>query len=146
MNPRLSTPFNVLIADDDLEDIQLLVAACKEYLIPIHVDFVENGQELIDRLDPNYLPSIIFLDLNMPKKGGIETLKEIKSKVNFKEIPVIIFSTSALEEDIVQSYKFGANCYINKPSTYSGLVGITQQIFDFWLTVARLPRNCFHLN
>lgn len=146
MNTRLKAPINVLIADDDLEDVELLVAACNEYPLPIKVSFVENGQELIDYLGRNNLPSIIFLDLNMPQKGGIETLREIKSKMNLKETPVIIFSTSLLEEDIVQSYKSGANCYINKPSSYSGLVDITHQIFNFWLTVVKLPKKCLHLN
>ena len=84
---------------------------------------VNNGQELMDYLTKKEspMPQIIFLDLNMPRKNGQECLKEIRSNKEFKEISIIIYSTSASENDITETFLNGANVYIKKPSDYNQL-------------------------
>jgi two-component system, chemotaxis family, response regulator Rcp1 len=84
-------------------------------------------------------PSLILLDLNMPRKDGREVLTEIKEDPNLRKIPVVILTTSHAEEDIVHSYELHANCFVSKPVDLDGLVKVVQRIDDFWFGVVKLP-------
>ncbi|HEY9712961.1 MAG TPA: response regulator, partial [Chroococcales cyanobacterium] len=84
-------------------------------------------------------PSLIFLDLNMPKKDGREVLEEIKNDDDLKDIPVVILTTSRDEEDIAKSYKAHANCYVSKPVDMKQFLKVVQAIDDFWFAVVELP-------
>lgn len=131
----------LLIADDDLDD-QLLIRDALEQngIMPESLSFVENGEDLLSLLNDsnNKLPSLLLLDLNMPKKDGRETLIELKSHERFKAIPVIIFSTSSLAEDIKSMYNLGANTFISKPNIYDELVDIMAIVKRYWLEVSQL--------
>lgn len=136
------------MADDDPDDRALTKEAFEENFPVNDLHFVEDGKELMDYLnkegkysnDINHsLPELILLDLNMPKKDGREVLKEIKDHPEFKKIPVIILTTSKAEEDIVKTYELGANSFITKPVTYSGLVEVTKQLGKFWFEIVKLP-------
>jgi CheY-like chemotaxis protein len=144
----IAQKISILIADDDVDDRELIQAAFEESAAQHHIAFVENGEELIHYLqrDGHYadetlhpFPHIILLDLNMPKKDGREALKELKSDQRFKSIPVIILTTSMEEKDIIKSYELGVNSYIIKPVTYTELVEFTRVLSQYWFDIAKLP-------
>lgn len=131
---------DILIVDDDPDDCMLLQEALQENMVVNKVLFKHDGEELLDYLQHCYrLPGLILLDLNMPRKDGRETLTEIKSNPNLRSIPVVILTTSDASEDIQQSYESGANAFITKPTSYSGLVSLAHSVRSFWLETAALP-------
>jgi CheY-like chemotaxis protein len=140
----------ILVADDDPEDCLLIKDAFKEGLLVNGLRFVEDGEELMDYLchagkfkdlSSSPRPGIILLDLNMPKKDGREALKEIKSDPDLKDIPVVVLTTSKEEEDILRSYKLGANSYITKPVTFAGLVDAIKSLGRYWFEIVELPHE-----
>lgn len=131
-----------MIAEDDPDDRLLLKEAFQEAGSSNVLVFVDNGQDLIDHLNnarKGSLPGLILLDLNMPRKNGMEALKEIKSDPELRRIPVIVLTTSKMPEDIENSYGHGVNCFINKPTSYNGMVAIARIISEFWGSVVVLP-------
>jgi CheY-like chemotaxis protein len=143
-------PIQILIADDDPEDIQLTSEALTEVGLGSNISFVHDGEELLDYLlhkgkfadEPEEpLPGLILLDLNMPRMDGYEALGEIRADHRLKHIPVIVLTTSRAEEDVLRTYKSGANSFITKPVTYNGLVKAMEAVKHFWFETARLPKN-----
>jgi CheY-like chemotaxis protein len=114
---------NILLADDDLDDRQFFCLALEALTIPTKLTTVENGENLMAYLSENIsqLPDVIFLDINMPRKNGIECLSEIKQNEKLKDLPVIMFSTSKSIDKIGLVFKKGADVYIHKPSEFSQL-------------------------
>ena len=88
-------------------------------------------------------PDLIILDLNLPKKHGHEVLAEVKADEDLKRIPIVIFTTSKAEEDILKTYNLHANCYITKPLDLNKFLEVVRSIEDFWLTIVKLPNNKF---
>jgi CheY-like chemotaxis protein len=141
----------VLVADDDDDDRMFIRKAWAKERAPEALRFVENGEELTDYLnhlgkygDPalSPRPSMILLDLNMPKKDGREALREIKANPELRQIPIIILTTSRADEDICGSYDLGANSYISKPVTFAALVDVMQVIGKYWIDFVDLgPAN-----
>ena len=147
---RPNIPVNILMADDDPDDRMLAKMALTKSLLTNPLSFVKDGEELLDYLyhrgdfaDPEQSPEpgLILLDLNMPRKNGREALKEIKSDSSLKHIPVVVMTTSDMEEDIVKSYDLGANSYITKPVSLSGLVQVMRQLGEYWFEMVRLPQE-----
>jgi CheY-like chemotaxis protein len=143
-------PINILVADDDPDDRQLTKEAFAEARLANNLRFVEDGVELLDYLnrrgkfsDPSLSPwpSIILLDLNMPRKDGREALQELKSDARFRAIRVIVLTTSKAEEDIVRSYNLSAASYITKPVTFEALVEVVKTFGKYWLEIVELPEN-----
>jgi len=139
----------ILIADDDLEDRQLVKEAMEESRVANHLAFVEDGEELMDYLhnrgkysDTQQYPSpgLILLDLNMPRKDGREAMKEIKADPVLRVIPIVVLTTSKAEEDILRTYDLGVNSFITKPVTFSALVDIMQTLGKYWFQIVELPR------
>ena len=83
--------------------------------------------------------STIFLDLNMPKKSGLEALQEIKQDPQLHSIPVVILTTSSAQEDVLKSYDLGVNSFITKPVTFEKLVDVIIKITDYWFQIVRIP-------
>lgn len=125
---------SIIIAEDDADDRLLIEDALNENSISSSsLVFVKDGEELMNCLyGAQESPSIIFLDLNMPKKDGRQALKEIKQNAKLKHIPIIVFSTSKSEDDIKTSYQNGVNTYFTKPSKYSDLVDIIATVKIYW--------------
>lgn len=121
---------HILLADDDEDDRLFFTDAFNELKISTKVGTFNDGVELMNYLnDPeSVLPNILFLDLNMPKKNGIECLHEIKSNSRFDDIAIAIYSTSSSEEDIEETLVLGANIYIKKPSDFSSLKKILSDV------------------
>lgn len=113
----------VILADDDEDDRMTFIEAFEELKIRTKVEVYTDGITLMEALKATHsrLPNILFLDLNMPKKSGLECLHEIKSDERFKDIAIAIYSTSASEEDIENTFVSGANVYIRKPSDFNKL-------------------------
>jgi CheY-like chemotaxis protein len=114
---------HIILADDDEDDRLFFTDAFSELKINTKVKTFNDGVELMNYLnDPeSVLPNVLFLDLNMPKKNGIECLHEIKSNERFNNIAIAIYSTSSSEEDIEETFVIGANIYIKKPSDFNAL-------------------------
>jgi len=131
----------ILIAEDDDDDRLLIKTAFEENGCTDKLEFVENGIELfsyLERASGVDIPNIILLDLNMPKKNGKEVLKELKQHHLFKRIPIVVFTTTKNEKEVSLCYELGANTYIIKPSTFSGLLSIVQHIHSYWQHAAAI--------
>ena len=120
----------VVLADDDEDDRSFFVEAFEELKIQTKVEIYKDGVALMEALIhlDSILPNILFLDLNMPKKSGIECLKEIKNNERFNDIAIAIYSTSASEEDIEDTFVSGANIYIKKPNNFNTLKKILSDV------------------
>lgn len=138
----------ILIADDDPDDRELTRDALAECRLANDVDFVEDGEQLMDYLHRRGrfedrkdlpLPGLILLDLNMPKKDGREALKEIKATAEFRRIPIVVLTTSKAEEDILRTYDLGVNSYVTKPVTFDSLVEMIKVIGKYWFEIVELP-------
>lgn len=131
----------LIVAEDDLDDRVLLEDALAENDVPLDkILFVGDGQELIDTLSSvAEQPIIILLDLNMPRLDGREALRIIKSQSKYKQIPVLIFTTSNSQKDIDLTYYHGANSYFTKPISFGGLTEIVELIKKYWFEQASLP-------
>jgi CheY-like chemotaxis protein len=113
---------NIFYADDDLDDREFFESAVREVSPSFNLITHSDGNELIDMLNnPPPFPNILFLDLNMPIKNGFEVLKEIRQSERTRDIPVVVFSTSDDAEAINTTRQLGANLYVPKPNTYTGL-------------------------
>lgn len=121
---------HIILADDDEDDRLFFKDAFDELKINTKVQTYNDGVELMDYLhaEESKLPQVLFLDLNMPKKSGMECLREIKANTKFKDIAVAIYSTSASEEDIENTFVQGANIYIKKPSDFKKLKKVLSQV------------------
>ena len=149
MLDRHKIPITILICDDDEDDRLLTQQALEDAHISNALRFVEDGEQCIEYLYQRgqYAgelglaprPGLILLDLNMPKMDGRDVLKAIKNDAILKDIPVVILSTSSLDEDIVRSYQLGVNSFITKPVTFSGLVEAMNVLGRYWLEIVELP-------
>ena len=126
----LREPIQILLADDDEDDRLFFKEAFEEIKIKTNVRFVNDGVELMDHLNQNgnQLPHILFLDLNMPRKNGIECLLEIKRMSQLQNVAIAIYSTSSSEKDIEETFVQGANVYIKKPSDFTTLKRILEEV------------------
>ncbi len=142
-------PITILICDDDEDDRMLTQQALEDAHVSNNIRFVEDGEQLLDYLYQRgeYAgetgkaprPGLILLDLNMPKMDGREALKLIKEDPTLCDIPVVVLSTSRLEQDIVRSYQLGVNSFISKPVTFTGLVDAMNVLGRYWLEIVELP-------
>lgn len=142
-------PIVILVADDDAEDRMLIQEALEENRIKNSIQFVENGEELMDQLhhrgkytdrEKYPLPGLILLDLNMPKKDGREALKEIKEDEQLRLIPIVVLTTSKAEEDILRTYDLGVSSFITKPVTFTSLVEVMKTLTKYWFEIVELPK------
>lgn len=143
------TVVTILMADDDEDDCLLAQEALAESRLAFsNLHFVRDGEQLMDylyqrgkysNLHSSPRPGLILLDLNMPKKDGREALKQIKADANLRRIPIVVLTTSKAEEDIYRSYDLGANSFISKPVTFSGLVEVMRTLGKYWFEIVELP-------
>jgi CheY-like chemotaxis protein len=149
---RSGRPITILMADDDEDDRDLTRDALENAECVEQMDFVADGQELVDYLRGNgpfasaeapgqrpTQPSIILLDLNMPRKDGREALAEIKGDEDLRHIPVVVLTTSRDDIDVRRAYDLGANSYITKPVTGSKLETMLDRLAEYWSQIVTLP-------
>lgn len=126
MNPI--SPVRILLADDDHDDTFLFQEALVQIPIETNLSIAENGAELLRLLrDAGGKPDIIFLDMNMPVKNGLECLEEIRARAGYEQVPIVILSTSVAQYLWESAYKNGANLYIQKPTSFNGLIEILKK-------------------
>lgn len=136
----------ILLVEDNPGDIRLTKEALKESTIANNLHVAIDGVEALDflrkrgRFSNSPTPDLILLDLNLPRKGGIEVLAEIKANEEFKIIPIVVLSTSQSEKDILESYKLHVNCFVTKPVEFDEFMTVLKSIEDFWFTIAKLPK------
>ena len=142
-------PITILICDDDEDDRILTQQALEQAHISNSLRFAEDGEQLLDYLYQRGefagetgsapRPGLILLDLNMPKMDGREALKVMKEDPTLRDIPVVVLTTSRLDEDIIRSYQLGVNSFITKPVTFTGLVEAMNVLGRYWLEIVELP-------
>ena len=138
----------ILMADDDEDDCLLIREAFEETGFSGVLRVVEDGEQLMDYLHHrgNYTdasrfpcPDIILLDLNMPRMDGRQALKEIKADPALRRIPVVIFTTSSEERDIILGYESGASSFITKPASFEDWGNMVKAITLYWFVFSTLP-------
>jgi len=143
-------PIVILLAEDDPDDQLMIKEALEENRVINNFYIVEDGVELMDYLknkgkysNPASAPrpGIILLDLNMPRKDGREALQEIKGDPDLCTIPVIVLTTSKVEEDILRTYNIGASSFITKPVSFEDLVEVMKILKKYWFEIVELPGN-----
>jgi CheY-like chemotaxis protein len=119
----------ILIADDDEDDQNMLREAIENVRVDYALHNVDNGEKLMDYLAQcnGNTPDLIFLDLNMPRKNGLECLMEIRANQKFKDTAIAIYSTSSTKNDITRAFLAGANIYIRKPNDFVALQKIVAE-------------------
>ena len=139
---------HVLLAEDDPDDRLLIRRAFHAVAPESTLTMVPDGEEVLDYLnrrgqykepETSPWPSLILLDLNMPRKDGHQVVREIKAVADFRSIPIVILSTSVSDQDIMLSYDLGVNAFISKPPSFSKLKKTVRSISDFWFEIVKLP-------
>ena len=138
---------DVLLVEDDPGDVLMTREAFEHYQIRNNLYVVGDGEQAMNflRKTGDYAevptPGLILLDLNLPRRNGLEVLAELKADDNLLSIPVVVLTTSQAQEDILRSYALHANAYISKPVDFEKFVGVIGQIDDFFLTLVKLPSS-----
>ena len=136
---------DVLLVEDDAGDVLMTREAFEHYKIRNTLHVVTDGEQALQfvRQEGDFAsaprPGLIMLDLNLPRRDGLEVLAEIKTDPALGMIPVVILTTSQAEEDIVRSYALHANAYITKPVDFERFIEVIRQIDNFFITVVKLP-------
>jgi CheY-like chemotaxis protein len=137
----------ILLVEDNPGDVRLTREAMKEARVSTRMHVVPDGAEAMAFLrgEGRYAgkprPDLILLDLNVPRKNGLEVLAEIKGDDRLKRIPVVVLSSSQAETDILESYNHHANCYIAKPADLDRFLEVVRAIETFWLSIVKLPKD-----
>ena len=148
MKATLNGLHPILIAEDDEDDYLLTIEALKEAGVNTQIKWVKDGEELMSYLEPigtpikksaPEFPSLILLDLNMPRKDGREVLDEIKKNETLRKIPVVVLTTSKAETDIHHAYDLGVNSYIQKPVRFNEFVEVIKVLSHYWFQIVKLP-------
>src|SRR5688572_32060506 len=137
----------ILMAEDSSNDVELTLAALAEHRLANHVDVARDGAEALDYLyrrngyanRPPGNPAVLLLDLKMPKVDGLEVLRELKADDVLKTIPVVMLTSSREEQDLIRSYKLGANAYVVKPVNFRAFIDAVRQLGAFWAVVNEPP-------
>lgn len=141
------TSKSILLVEDDPNDMDLTLGALEEHKLPAVVSVVRDGEEALDYLYRRGKfkdrttgdPSVVLLDLKMPKINGLEVLKAIKADEHLKTIPVVVLTSSRETQDLAECYRHGANAYVVKPVEYAEFKRAVQQLGVFWATCNELP-------
>lgn len=138
----------ILLVEDNPSDIGLTKRALEKHHITNELVVAENGQEALDYLfgagvhagrDVTDLPTVVLLDLNLPKLNGLEVLRRIRDNSQTRRLPVVILTTSKDEQDILTSYDLGANSYIRKPVDFHQFAEALRQLGLYWLVLNEPP-------
>ncbi|MBM9577104.1 response regulator [Leptospira sp. 201903070] len=133
---------SILYAEDNAQDSELALRSLKKHNLTNQLKLVKDGEEALEYLfatgryenrDKMQLPSLILLDLKMPKVDGIEVLRKVRSEELTKLIPVVILTSSAEEKDIVESYRLGVNSYVVKPLEFNKFSDVASEIGFYWI-------------
>jgi CheY-like chemotaxis protein len=150
----MSTLGRILIVEDDPNDVELTLTALEEYNLANEVVVTRDGEEALDYLycrgnfkaRSNDNPAVLLLDLKLPKRDGLEVLRQIKSDEKLKVIPVVVLTSSHEEKDVVASYKLGVNAYVVKPVDFHEFVNAVKELGIFWAVINESPPGSMKKN
>lgn len=129
MNSNSTTiPMHILFVDDDTDESYLFNEALEHAGLNIQLSKAKNGDDLLAFLSNKPLPDLVFIDLNMPYKDGLEALTEIRKNDKFERLPLVIYSTTKNDFHIDSSYKHGANLFVVKPDNFDRMVHIVKKV------------------
>jgi DNA-binding response OmpR family regulator len=137
----------ILLVEDDTRDVELTLTALEEYNLANEVIVARDGEEALEYLysrgkfktRSNDNPSVMLLDLKLPKVDGLEVLKQIKSEEKLRMIPVVVLTSSKEEKDMVASYRLGVNAYVVKPVDFHEFVNAIKELGVFWAVINEPP-------
>ena len=135
----------LLVADDDADDRLLIEEAIVDAELDLTLHFVEDGEQLMSFLLRRGVhaaaprPSLVLLDLNMPRMDGREALRAIRADPTLRSLPIVVLSTSAADEDVSESYLLGANAFVCKPTRFDGLIDLVRTLDAWWFNCVQLP-------
>ena len=131
----------IMLVDDDDEDAFVLRKAFSGGLVAVDFEHLLGGGELMTYLSgaPRPTPSMILLDINMPGMDGFQVLRKLRAEEATRVIPVCMFTTSSLADDIDRAYREGANSYFVKPNSVEGLRKFVDSFDEYWFQRAQLP-------
>lgn len=144
----------ILVAEDDPDDRLTALEAFAEASERVRIEFVRDGVELLAylRRHEGYvdqvqfpMPSLVLVDLNMPRKGGREVLREMKADPKLRLIPVVALTTSSAHDDIVGCYHDGASSFVTKPARFGDWIDTVREISRYWFSVVALPEPVEHM-
>lgn len=147
----IKRPIEILLVEDSAADAWLIRECLKQGSIPKNINVVNNGEEAMSFLrrrgayEKAPRPDLVLLDLNLPRRDGLEVLRDIKSDVALRTITVIVLTTSDAAIDINAAYDLNANCYVVKPVDLDEFTFTIRGIEDFWMRLASLPSFTPHL-
>ena len=136
---------SILLVEDSPTDAAIMTAAFEEIGCESQIEIATNGIDAIEILEAIYqskdreMPNLILLDLNLPRKSGIEVLREIKQHSTWKKIPTVVLSSSSSQADIDNSYQCHANAYMAKPRELSQYRLVVERLHSFWVETVKLP-------
>jgi len=138
----------ILLIEDNLDDVELTLRALKKNNIKNEVSVVYDGAEALDFLfgtgkysgrDLSIMPTVILLDLKLPKIDGLEVLRQLRANELTKFLPVVILTSSREEQDIVNGYRLGVNSYVRKPIDFNQFAEAVSHLGLYWLLLNELP-------
>jgi two-component system response regulator len=138
----------ILLVEDNADDEELTLRAFKKSKVLNQVEVVRDGVEALDYLfatgtyadrDPKAMPSVILLDLKLPKLGGLDVLRRVRADERTRRIPVVVLTSSNEEKDILSSYGLGANSFVRKPVDFAQFMEAAQQLGLYWLVTNEPP-------
>ncbi len=141
-------PFDILLIEDTPADVEITREAFRRSQTGNNIHVCRDGEEALDLLlqrgrfaNLNHWarPDLILLDLNLPRKNGIDVLQEIRSHDALREIPVVVLTTSDRDEDVRRCYRYGANSYLTKPVQFDECLKLVDAIQRYWLHLSKLP-------
>jgi two-component system response regulator len=136
----------ILLVEDNEDDVALTLRALERHNLRAQVSVARDGKEALDFLfcrgaysgrDPHIMPDLILLDLNLPRMGGHEVLQQLRSDERSRYLPVVMLTSSVEERDVVESYRLGANSYVQKPVNFGDFLEATRQLGSYWLGLNR---------
>jgi CheY-like chemotaxis protein len=142
-----ASPIRILLVEDDPGDVLITQEALSASKLLHTLEVVDDGEEALDFLHQRgqhaqaARPDLVLLDLNLPRINGREVLAEVKADESLRRIPVVVLTTSDAEEDVLRSYDLHANAYVCKPVDFDQFHHVIRTIDEFFLAVARLPRD-----
>jgi CheY-like chemotaxis protein len=143
----MTTLARILIVEDDPNDLELTLTALADYNLANEVVVTRDGQQALDYLycraefsarSPGN-PAVMLLDLKLPKVGGLEVLRQVKSEERLKLIPVVVLTSSHEEKDMMRSYSLGVNAYVVKPVDFHQFVNAVKELGVFWAVINEPP-------
>ena len=121
----------IVVAEDDADHIVLLKRALKRYARPLVLSIARDGQQALELLEATEPPpDLVLLDINMPRRTGLEVLRALRGMPGFTAVPVVILTTSAREEDAEASYALGADAFVTKPTSFADFVEVLYAMLD----------------